>query len=68
MAQLGFRTVNEMVGHVEALDTSRAAEHWKACAGPHAGVARAGVGVHEPGPALQFATGTTAWTRRWTSS
>lgn len=30
MAQLGFRTVNEMVGQVGALDTRRAAEHWKA--------------------------------------
>ncbi len=30
MAQLGFRTVNEMVGQVNALDTSRAAKHWKA--------------------------------------
>ncbi|MGE2837280.1 glutamate synthase large subunit [Mycobacterium sp. SMC-4] len=30
MAQLGFRTVNEMVGQVDALDTKQAAEHWKA--------------------------------------
>ncbi|TVX91497.1 glutamate synthase large subunit [Mycolicibacterium porcinum] len=30
MAQLGFRTINEMVGQVGALDTTRAAEHWKA--------------------------------------
>ncbi|WP_019972457.1 glutamate synthase large subunit [Mycobacterium sp. 141] len=30
MAQLGFRTVNEMVGQVDMLDTSRAGEHWKA--------------------------------------
>ncbi|BBZ78844.1 glutamate synthase [Mycolicibacterium anyangense] len=30
MAQLGFRTVNEMVGQVGALDTTQAAEHWKA--------------------------------------
>ena len=30
MAQLGFRTVDEMVGQVGALDTERAAEHWKA--------------------------------------
>ncbi len=30
MAQLGFRTVNEMVGQVSALDTAQAAEHWKA--------------------------------------
>ncbi|GAT01718.1 ferredoxin-dependent glutamate synthase [NADPH] large subunit gltB [Mycolicibacterium fortuitum subsp. acetamidolyticum] len=30
MAQLGFRTINEMVGQVGALDTTKAAEHWKA--------------------------------------
>jgi len=30
MAALGFRTVNEMVGQVNALDTARAAAHWKA--------------------------------------
>ncbi len=30
MAQLGFRTVNEMVGQVGSLDSTKAAEHWKA--------------------------------------
>ncbi len=30
MAQLGFRTVDEMVGHVECLDFNDAIEHWKA--------------------------------------
>jgi glutamate synthase (ferredoxin) len=30
MAQLGFRTINEMVGHVECLDTREASDHWKA--------------------------------------
>ncbi|TGD89361.1 glutamate synthase large subunit [Mycolicibacterium sp. CH28] len=30
MAQLGFRTINEMVGQVSSLDTAPAAEHWKA--------------------------------------
>ncbi len=30
MAQLGFRTVAEMVGHVECLDSERALGHWKA--------------------------------------
>jgi glutamate synthase domain-containing protein 2/glutamate synthase domain-containing protein 1/glutamate synthase domain-containing protein 3 len=30
MAESGFRTVNEMVGHVEFLDTSDAINHWKA--------------------------------------
>jgi hypothetical protein len=30
MAELGFRTVNEMVGHVEVLDTADVIDHWKA--------------------------------------
>jgi glutamate synthase domain-containing protein 2/glutamate synthase domain-containing protein 1/glutamate synthase domain-containing protein 3 len=30
MARLGFRTVNEMVGRVDRLDTRRAIAHWKA--------------------------------------
>lgn len=30
MAELGFRTVSDMVGHVEMLDTQDAIDHWKA--------------------------------------
>jgi len=30
MAELGFRTVNEMIGRVDMLDARKAAEHWKA--------------------------------------
>jgi glutamate synthase (NADPH) large chain len=30
MAQLGFRTMAEMIGHVEALDVRPAVDHWKA--------------------------------------
>src|SRR4029077_7598209 len=30
MAQLGFRTINEMVGRVDRLDSRRAIGHWKA--------------------------------------
>ncbi len=30
MAQLGFRTFNEMVGRVDRLDVQRSVEHWKA--------------------------------------
>jgi glutamate synthase (NADPH/NADH) large chain len=30
MARLGFRTVNEMIGHSEKLDMRRAISHWKA--------------------------------------
>ena len=29
MAQLGFRTINEMVGRVDVLDTRAAVDHWK---------------------------------------
>ncbi|MGI9644359.1 MAG: glutamate synthase large subunit [Ilumatobacteraceae bacterium] len=30
MAELGFRTMEEMIGHVERLDTRGAVDHWKA--------------------------------------
>jgi glutamate synthase domain-containing protein 2/glutamate synthase domain-containing protein 1/glutamate synthase domain-containing protein 3 len=30
MAELGFKTVDEMVGRVDVLDTNRAIDHWKA--------------------------------------
>lgn len=30
MAQLGFRTISEMVGHIEKLEMQRALRHWKA--------------------------------------
>jgi glutamate synthase (ferredoxin) len=30
MAQLGFRTVNEMIGHTECLEMKGAVDHWKA--------------------------------------
>ncbi len=30
MAELGFRTMDEMIGHVTALDARKAIEHWKA--------------------------------------
>ena len=29
MAQLGFRTINEMVGQVNSLNIAQAAQHWK---------------------------------------
>jgi glutamate synthase (NADPH/NADH) large chain len=30
LAELGFRSLDEAIGHVEVLDTARAVEHWKA--------------------------------------
>ena len=29
MAELGFRTINEMIGHTEKLESTRAIDHWK---------------------------------------
>ena len=69
MAQLGFRTINEMVGQVDALDTARAVAHWKARKlDLHAGAVRGGVGLHEPGSATAARARTTVWTRPWISS
>ena len=31
MAELGFRSINEMIGRMDRLDTNPAIEHWKAC-------------------------------------
>ena len=30
MAQMGYRTMNEMIGHTDSLDKDRAIKHWKA--------------------------------------
>jgi glutamate synthase (ferredoxin) len=30
MAQLGFRTLNEMIGRTDVLEPKKAVEHWKA--------------------------------------
>tara|TARA_B100001123_G_scaffold444565_1_gene593763 strand:- start:3144 stop:7715 length:4572 start_codon:yes stop_codon:yes gene_type:complete len=30
MSELGFRTLNEMIGRVDCIDTSKAVDHWKA--------------------------------------
>ncbi len=68
MAQLGFRTVNEMVGQVNALDTAQAAEHWKAHKLDLTPV------LHEPDSAFMnqdlycSSRRTTVWTRLWISS
>ena len=68
MAQLGFRTLNEMIGRVDRLDMRRAVDHWKAGGVDlskllHVAPARAGRGD------LELASGrTTASTRRSTTS
>ncbi|WP_432497522.1 glutamate synthase large subunit [Kineococcus auxinigenes] len=52
LAQLGFRSLEEAVGHVEVLDTRRAVSHWKAAGldlAPvlHAPVAPEGTTLHQ---------------------
>ena len=55
---LGFRTLNEAVGQVGCLDTTKAVDALEgAQARPVAGAARAEVGVHEPGPVLHHGAG-----------
>jgi len=57
LAQLGFRSIAEAVGHVEALDVSRAVSHWKA-----AGLDLSPV-LHQPELSGQFADQTLRCTR-----
>ena len=40
MAELGFRTIDEMVGRVECLDTNDAIQHWKAATSTSATIFR----------------------------
>ena len=64
MAQLGFRTVNEMVPAASAPWTPRH-DHWKAHKWTCAQVLH-DLGVRQPGPVLSSRT--TGWTRHWTSN
>ncbi len=70
LAELGFRTLDEAIGHAEVLDKTEAVNHWKA----------KGLDVepifHVPDVGEQFAdqdryctkARTTVWTRRSTTS
>ena len=67
MAQLGFRTFNEMIGRVDRLDMRGAVEHWKA-----KGVDLSAPALPAPSasPASRSTTAsarTTTSTRRWTT-
>ena len=47
MAELGFRTINDMVGRVDALDVDGAVEHWKAKGIDLSKLLAPAVGFHE---------------------
>jgi len=50
MSQLGFRTINEMVGRVDCLDTRQAISHWKAQGLDFSSI------LHQPAVPAHFAT------------
>ena len=66
LAELGFRSIDEAVGHAELLDTRKAVDHWKAQGldlTPMLVVPELPEGdAAAPGHGRR----TTAWTSRWT--
>ncbi len=68
MARLGFRTIAEMVGHVEALDTKAAVDHWKAKRPRHLADPRRPAEPVRPDAAQLRRARTTGSTRSSTSS
>ena len=68
LAQLGFRTLDEAVGHVELLDTQAAVNHWKAAGLDLAPILTAPDVAARAVPAPHGRRRTTGWTGRWTTS
>ena len=68
LAELGFRSIDEAVGHVEMLDTADGVAHWKAKGLDLTPIFACPRTPTTPGRrcAGGFATSTTRWTRRWT--
>ena len=56
MAQLGFRTIDEMIGRVDRLDVRPAVDHWKAAGIDLSQILQAGGGA-DGGPALRARAG-----------
>ena len=66
MAQLGFRTLNEMVGRVDRLEPSKAIDHWKAQGFDFSNILYQPDVGPEIGPLLHRFRRITAWRSRWT--
>lgn len=65
LAALGFRSLDEAIGRVDALDTAAAVKHWKA----HGWTcARSCTPPTSPGHGTASVPRTTAWTWRWIRS
>ena len=67
MAELGFRTVNEMVGRVDALDASAAVDHWKAEGHRSDQLLTPAEEPPTSWVPTPCTSRTTGWTRRWTT-
>ena len=67
LAELGFRTLEEAIGHVELLDTSRAVEHWKADGLDLSPLLAVPETPYEQPLDQDASSRTTAWTWRWTT-
>ena len=66
MAQLGFRTVNEMIGRTDRLEVRRAVEHWKAQGLDYTDICTSPSSARKSDATVRL-TRTTAWTRRSTT-
>ena len=68
MAQLGFRTVDEMIGRVDCLVQRKAIDHWKAKGLDLSADPLQSAGAAPRGPPLHCRRRTTAWKARSTTS
>ena len=67
MAQLGFRTINEMVGRTDKLEAKKAVEHWKARGLDFSKILYQPKVAGRRGPLSPDRRRTTAWKRRSTT-
>ena len=68
MAQLGFRTMDEMIGRVDCLKVRAAIEHWKAKGLDYSAILHAAQDARRAAPAGRRSHRTMDSSRRWTTS
>ena len=67
LAELGFRSLDEAIGHAELLDTAPAVDHWKAAGLDLTPLLQVPRAAGRRGRGGGCAGRTTGWTRRWTT-
>ena len=68
MATLGFRTIDEMVGRVDALEMQKAIDHWKPTASISVPFSRLSKSRTRTSALTARKRKITAWNLRWTTS